>query len=265
MTTNDITSPFDRRDAEIAELRRVLPKPLLDQERQASRTCWHAYRFMGAMARTRQFAADYEAAFQATFGMQCKMQPELGTQELETLWKMRQAADDMLVSYPAYLEVSFHQVRRKDPAKFSSPHLVFARRQAKPLWNERFKQVLAERYRWDLGRVADMPEYHVSNHAGLPAQHHLRAHLSKATNIHVAVQNARSFSIERNIVPLEQVLSQLSEADRQEAERRLNDEIRLGQLTPEAGPPARCGELVESTYGWIADRVDGGDALEAAA
>lgn len=259
-----MSSLRDQRDTEISELRRILPGRLVDQERHASRTCWPAYCFMGAMERTRQFAADYQSAFQATFSMRCEMQHELGTKEFEMLWEMRQAADDELVSYPLYLEVSFHQVRKKDPMKFSRPHLIFVRRQRRPLWRKRFKKVLSERYRWDLLRLANMPEYHVSNYVGLAAQDHLRAHLSKETIVYSAIQNARSFSIEHRIVPVKQVLGKLSEEDRRDAVQRLKQEIQLGQIIPEATPPARCDELVESTYGWIAARPDGEDAPEAA-
>lgn len=254
MTTDDISALRDQRDAENAELRRLLPKALLDQERRASRSCWHAYSFMGAMQRTRQFAADYEAAFQSTFGMRCELRPQPGTKEYETLWKMRQAADDELMSYPLYLEVSFHQVRRKDPAKFSVPHVIFIRRQQRPLWRRLFKKVLAERYWSDFNRLACMPEYHRSNYAGLAAQDHLRARLSRDTSVHSAVRNARAFAIEHKIVPLKQVLSKLSEDDRREAVRRLKEEVQLGQIIPEAVPPARCDELVESSYGWVQDR-----------
>jgi hypothetical protein len=254
MTNHDTTPLRDRRYAEIAELRRVLPEPLLKQERSASRTCWHAYRFMGAMERTRQFAADYEDAFQTTFGMKCDMRPELGTKEFETLWRMRQAADSELIPYPLYLEVSLPPVRRQPPEKFSSPHLVFVGRQWGLPWRKRLVKVHAERCRWDLHRVAGMPEFHVSNYAGLSAQDFLRATLSDETKMHLAIQNARTFSIEHRIVPLKQVLGKLSEEDRREAVRRLKEEIALGQLTREIAPPARCAEIVESSYGWIEDR-----------
>lgn len=69
------------RDAEVAELRHILLRPLLEPERHASLLRWHAYRFMSATECTRQFAGDYQAAFATTFGIRCEMRPGLGTKD----------------------------------------------------------------------------------------------------------------------------------------------------------------------------------------
>ena len=122
---------FAEREAEVAHLRTILPSRLIDQERLASRSRWHGYRFMSALECTWRFAQDYETQFSITYGMRCAMHPEVGSKDFEVLWEMRQAADDMSISYPFYLEISFQPVRNS-LGPFGKPHLVRPRSPPRP-------------------------------------------------------------------------------------------------------------------------------------
>lgn len=239
------------RDTEVAQLRRILPLPLLEQERHASFLRWHAYRFMSATECTRQFASDYEAAFAMTFGMRCDMQPELGTKDFELLWQMRQAADDMIMPYPLYLEVSFQQVRRKDPRTYSIPHLHFARLQKGVKWLKLHRKLWPERVANELRRVSDLPQFHLSNDLGLPTQQHFRRILSSSQEPHEAARRAASYAIERRIVTVGDALGRLSGEDRRMAVERLKLEVASGQISRRPDPrTAKPDELIQTCYGW---------------
>jgi hypothetical protein len=62
---------------------------------------------MSPLECTRQFASDYCAQFRLTFYGACHFEPEIGSGEFETLWKMRLAADDCHMSYQMYFAILF--------------------------------------------------------------------------------------------------------------------------------------------------------------
>jgi hypothetical protein len=249
-TVPTLEQAFAAREAEVAHLRTILPSRLIDQERLASRSRWHGYRFMSALECTWRFARDYETQFSITYGMRCAMRPEVGSKDFEVLWEMRQAADDMSISYQLYLEISFQPVRNR-LGPFGKPHLVFARHQKRKRWLKLYNKRLIDRWAIDFSRAAELPQFHLANDHGLPDQKHFRKKVGASRKVHEAVEQARKYALERRIVPVGDVLARLSDEDRREAVERLKLKVTLGQISRHPDPePLEPGQLIQACFGW---------------
>lgn len=147
----------------------LLPQELVELESRMARLRWSGYQFMSPLECTRQFASDYKAQFQSTFFGACDFDPDIGTRDFETLWRMRLAADDCMMSYRLYLHIGFHLYRRRDPEPFRRPHLIFAKRQESVTWKRYEKKALVE-YGPTIPSPASMSQYHRPHYHGLPVQ-----------------------------------------------------------------------------------------------
>lgn len=166
------------RRSENAELLRVLPPDLVALEARYARYRWAGYQFMSPLACTRQFAKEYSWRFGRTFYGSCDFEPELGTTEFETLWRMRMAADASFLSYPRYLRIAFHLYRRKDPGPFRQPHLIFKKRQETVSWRKQEKKDHQD-YGFENNRIASMGEFQRQSYCGLPAQDDFKARIRR--------------------------------------------------------------------------------------
>lgn len=157
----------------------------------------------------------------------------------------------MIAPYPVYLEISFQQVRRKDPRDYSVPHLHFAQLQKGVKWLKLFGKLWPERLSNELRHAATLPQFHMSSDLGLPAQRAFRKVVSSSKEPHTATRRAASYAIERKIVTVGDALGRLPEDYRRIAVERLRLEVTTGQIArqPEPRPPAP-EKLIQTCYGW---------------
>lgn len=205
------------RHAENDQLLRVLPQKLIERETRRAPYRWAGYQFMSPLECTRQFARDYCAQFRLAFYGACHFEPEVGSAEFETLWEMRLAADDCLMSYPMYLAIAFHIFRRRDVELFRRPHMLFARFQEKPTWNKQVAQAYEENGPRQRSKVAAMGHYQRKSYCGLPAQDSFRSGIRKAAKQNGWRRTTEMYVLQFPVLSPADLVSEISGAERIEA------------------------------------------------
>lgn len=232
-------------------LQAMLPMKLMRAEPAAARMRWHSYRFMSALECTKQFARDYSVAYRSTFSLGADIWREPESEHFATLWQMRQAADDTQIPYPAYLEISFLGVKRKDPGRYSLPHLEFARHQRQKTWHTRYvAAVKADLNHWSL-LAAEVPQFRIENDCGLPSQTAFRSAVCRpVSNVRLAAERVASYAIQYEVVPLAEMLKAYSVQERNEIIGVLKDKVQSGAIVRTPSVAITKESTLEGCFGW---------------
>lgn len=245
-----------RRVIERDRLVAALPKSLLDSEVSVVPFRWFGYSFMSAVDCTRQFANDYGDVYYYKYGIRTDIWREPEDPEFRTLWRMRQAADDIGVPYADYLEISFLGARR-DPYRYNKPHLYFAEMQKPPRsrrWGNALKLKYDNMHSW-YPRLASMPEYWMENFAGLPSQIGVRERFrAKMANLSDAVGHIAMHAILNKNLSLREMFSPYDENEKRYIQAELKFQVKIGLITSSSVQKLDSDEIVETCFGWRGTR-----------
>lgn len=245
-----------------AEMLLCLPERIMAREYPSRHLGWNEYSFMSLMERTRKFASDYCDRYRWTFGPGISFDFEPSSDEFATIWKMRHSADRWGVSYPLYLEVSFHFYRNsKHAARLSVPNLIFAHREDTPTWRKRFAEVLEERQYAEYARLSQMPQFWLENDRGLPAQTACRRRL-----VNVAAHGRRyqymaeTFGVENRMVPVADILNTITDPeDRAEVLSAVRANVAGSGTVMGKAPAIEPTNLLQTCFGLLR-RSEGSDS-----
>lgn len=232
---------------ENAQLLGILPKKLVNLETRLGPLRWAGYQFMSPMECTRQFAADYGSQFRDTFYGSCYFEPELGTAEFETLWRMRSGADECSMSYPMYLKIAFHLFRRKDAEQFRRPHLFFLKRQGSLSWNKQQKKEYAETWSSQTLKIAKMGHFQRHSYCRLPAQDDFKRRIRNAAKIEGFGRTAAMYVMQFPIVSPAELVADLRGSERVDAiaaiKAQRGEEMRRS-------PKVEPADLIQTCFSW---------------
>lgn len=232
---------------ENAQLLGILPKKLVNLETRLGPLRWAGYQFMSPLECTRQFAADYRSQFRETFYGPCDFEPELGTPEFETLWRMRLGADECLMSYPMYLKIAFHLFRRKDAEQFRRPHLFFLKRQGSLSWNKQQKKEYAETWSSQTLKIARMGHFQRHSYRGLPAQNDFKRRIRNAAKIEGFGRTAAMYVMQFPIVSPTELSADLQGSERADAIAEIK--AQRGEET-RWSPKVEPADLIQTCFAW---------------
>jgi hypothetical protein len=173
-----------RRVEDNDKARRCIHSKYLSRERELQETKWFAYRFMSPYQATSQFALAYDKHYKQSFKrhFDCGAKPtpvnwaEFGTpcRSMTHLWIARQNADRLGMPYDDYLEFFDDFNMRRTRKQLPRPNQIEGSETAKLVWPAKLDAFQLERAWHQLVRL-DVPQLHVENFRGHPAQTAFRA------------------------------------------------------------------------------------------
>lgn len=216
----------------------------LNLEPELQETKWFEYRFISSYQATHKFALAYDKhykhAFARHFDRSAKPRPldwtEFGrpSQLMTQLWGARQNADRLGMPYDDYLEFFDEFNMRRARKHLPRPNQIEGSAAAKRVWPAKLAAFESERSWHRLARL-DVPQLHVDNFRGHPAQIAFRAWAME-----VVRSPGRSFrqameqlSFRQRVVPPEAFLSVIEDEIHLDLTERFDADCKRGRIVPQ--------------------------------
>jgi hypothetical protein len=243
---------LENRIEENSRMLRIIPANTAILDRPSPARGWWEYSFLSLTERTKRFSDYYCDSYRRTFGVGISFNFEPTSAEFATVWRMRQNADKLGVSYPLYLDVAFHLYRNARHAKrLAVPNDIFIKRAETRTWAKRFAAVVAERCYSEYGRVTRMGQFWLEMDRELPAQKAFRQRL-----IHLARSGRRyqyiaeRFAVESKVVTQADILGVIKDpAERNEVAAAIRANSATSGLLSTEIPTMKQGDLLQTCFG----------------
>lgn len=242
---------------------RVIPRDILAREAELLLTKWPAYRFMTPAQATRLFQDEYVEAYKTYIrvNIDCEAAEQLKlltkldwlnqNSHLTQLWKARQFADELGMTYRAYLEFTFKFAAGRKRKKPPQPNQLGPNSKTDEAWFGMLQgywtmdRIALERY-----RAEPMAQYALEHDRGLPAQELFREELVEffkdadgriSDYVGRYVKSLRYLTVEH--------CSPLGEEALRRAVEALERDWDLDGYRPHVYDDLKPGELLQSCYG----------------
>lgn len=243
---------FSDRMGDNLRMFRSIPANITGRDRPSPTGGWWEYSFLSLTERTKRFSDHYCDSYRRTFGIGISFDFEPTSAEFATVWRMRQNADKLGVSYPLYLDVAFHLYRNARHAKrLAVPNDIFAKRVDTRTWAKRFAAVFAERCYSEYGRVTRMGQFWLEMDRELPAQKAFRQriiHLARSSRRYQYI--AERFAVESQVVPQADILGVIQDpVERNEVAAAVRANSATLRLLSTEIPTMKQGDLLQTCFG----------------
>lgn len=243
---------FSQRMEDNFRMLRRIPTTIISRDRPSPTRGWWEYSFLSLTERTRRFSDHYCDSYRQTFGIGISFDFEPTSAEFATVWRMRQSADKLGVSYPLYLDVAFHLYRNARHAeRLAVPNDIFAKRDDTRTWAKRFATIVAERCYSEYGRVTRMGQFWLEMDRGLPAQKAFRQRLiGLARNGRRYQYIAERFAVESRVVLQTDILGVIKDpVERDEVAAAIRANSETSRILATETPTMRRGDLLQTCFG----------------